>query len=95
MRYAREQAFLTDWLGRIAAIAPRNYELAVALAECRTLVKGYGDTHERGRRNYETIVGFLPRLIGRPDAAAQLTALRRAALTDNTGAQLAAAIASL
>ncbi|MFO1172810.1 MAG: indolepyruvate oxidoreductase subunit beta family protein [Hyphomicrobiaceae bacterium] len=95
MRYAREQAFLTDWLGHIGALTPRDYDLAVALAECRTLVKGYGDTHERGRRNYEAIIGLLPRLIGRPDAAAKLIDLRQAALADETGAKLAAAIASL
>jgi indolepyruvate ferredoxin oxidoreductase, beta subunit len=95
MRYQREQAFLTDWLGRISAIATRDYALAVALAECRTLVKGYGDTHERGRRNYEAIIGVLPRLAGHADAAAQLTQLRQAALADDTGMKLAAAITGL
>lgn len=95
LRYEREQAFLSDWLGRIASLAKRDYPLAVALAECRTLVKGYGDTHERGRRNYDLILANLPRLDGRAEAAAKLTALRQAALADDTGAKLAAAIANL
>ncbi len=36
-----------------------------------------------------------PRLDGRPDAAAKLTALRQAALADDTGAKLGAAVAAL
>lgn len=95
LRYEREQAFLTGWLGRIATLAKRDYALTVALAECRTLVKGYGDTHERGRRNYDLILANLARLDGRPDAAAKLNALRQAALTDDTGAKLGAAISAL
>jgi indolepyruvate ferredoxin oxidoreductase beta subunit len=94
-RYEHEQAFLTDWLGRVSALAVRDYPLAVALAECRTLVKGYGDTHERGRRNYDLIIGALPRLEGRADAATQLTDLRKAALADDTSAKLTAALAAL
>jgi indolepyruvate ferredoxin oxidoreductase beta subunit len=95
LRYEREQAFLTDWLGRIAKLAKRDYPLAVALAECRTLVKGYGDTHERGRRNYDLILGQLGRLEGRADAAAMLVELRKAALADDTGTKLGVAISAL
>jgi indolepyruvate ferredoxin oxidoreductase beta subunit len=95
LRYEREQAFLTDWLGRITNLANHDYPLAVALAECRTLVKGYGDTHERGRRNYDLIISLLPKLDGRPDAAETLDALRKAALADDTGAKLGAALAAL
>jgi indolepyruvate ferredoxin oxidoreductase beta subunit len=95
LRYEREQAFLTDWLGRIATLARRDYALAVALAECRTLVKGYGDTHARGRRSYDLIIETLAQIEGRGDAAQRLDQLRKAALADDTGARLGAAIAEL
>jgi indolepyruvate ferredoxin oxidoreductase beta subunit len=95
LRYEREQAFLSDWLGRVVTLAKRDYPLSVAFAECRTLVKGYGDTHERGRKNYDLILANLARLDGRADAAAKLITLRQAALADDTGAKLGAAIAAL
>ena len=48
LRFAEEEARLTSWLERIVATAAKDYALAVEIAECRGLVKGYGDTHERG-----------------------------------------------
>ena len=72
--------------------AARDYALAAEVAECRDLVKGYGDTHERGRARFDTIMGMLPQLAARPDAAASLARLRKAANADDTGAALAAAI---
>jgi len=56
------------------------------------LVKGYGDTNERGRARFETLMGLLPALSLRPDGAVQLAALRKAANADDTGAALDAAI---
>ena len=70
-------------------------ELAIAIAECQRLVKGYGDTHARGTANYTALIAQLPTLRGRPDAAATLRRLRDAALADEQGSQLAAAIAGL
>ena len=32
----------------------------------RSLVKGYGDTHERGRAKFDKLVALLPRLRGTP-----------------------------
>ncbi|MEZ5923484.1 MAG: indolepyruvate oxidoreductase subunit beta family protein [Hyphomicrobiaceae bacterium] len=94
-RYEEEQAFVTGWLGAIRQTAVRDYDLAVALAECRTLVKGYGDTHARGRRSYDRIMGALPKLVGRAGAAERLVALREAALADETGAKLDAELVVL
>jgi indolepyruvate ferredoxin oxidoreductase beta subunit len=58
-------------------------------------VKGYGDTHERGRACFETLMGMLPALAQRPDGAAQLAGLRKAANADDTGAALSAAIGKM
>ena len=37
------------------------------------LVRGYGDTYERGLRNFERLCQASDRLVGRPDAAAELS----------------------
>jgi indolepyruvate ferredoxin oxidoreductase beta subunit len=95
LRYQAENAHLEDWLGVVQRIAPTHYDLAVEVAAARNLVKGYGDTHERGRARYQTLIGLLPSLAQRPDGAAQLAALRKAANADDTGAALDAAIAAM
>jgi indolepyruvate ferredoxin oxidoreductase beta subunit len=82
-------------LKQIAEIAPRNYDLAVELAECQTLVKGYGDTHERGWSSFSQISSLVPNLVGDPGSAARLRALREAALADDNGVQLERAISNL
>jgi indolepyruvate ferredoxin oxidoreductase beta subunit len=95
LRFKAEQAFLDDWLHLVRETAARDYALAAEIAECRNLVKGYGDTHERGRARFDTLMGILPQLAARRDAAATLARLRKAANADDTGAALAAAINEL
>ena len=95
LRYQIENQRVEAWLEQIEEIAPRNYELAVELAECQTLVKGYGDTHERGWAAFSQLSSLVPSLISDPEGAARLRALRGAALADDSGAQLEHAIASL
>ena len=67
----------------------------MAVAECQQLVKGYGDTHARGLASYEMVMAALPQLEGKPDAAQRLSKLREAALADDTGGRLKAAVAEL
>jgi indolepyruvate ferredoxin oxidoreductase beta subunit len=95
LRYEAEQQALQQWLDTVAATAAKNYDLAVEVAAARNLVKGYGDTHERGRARFDTLMKVLPQLIDRPDGAAKLAALRKAANADDTGAALATAVAAL
>ena len=92
LRFQNEQAFLNAWLKKIIDVAQTNYALATEIALTRTLVKGYSDTHERGRERYDTLMQLLPRITELPDAAATLAKLRKAALADDTGAALNAAI---
>ena len=80
LRFANEQAFLRDWLRTIETVAATNYALATEIATTRTLVKGYSDTHERGRRRYDMLMQMLPRIMETPDPAATLAGLRKAAL---------------
>jgi indolepyruvate ferredoxin oxidoreductase beta subunit len=95
LRYQVEQTYLDEWLATVLRTAPADYDLAVEVAAARNLVKGYGDTHERGRACFEKLMALLPLLIDRPDGAAQLASLRKAANTDDTGAMLDAAIAKM
>jgi indolepyruvate ferredoxin oxidoreductase beta subunit len=95
LRFGAEQEQIEAWLAEIAEVATTHYDLAVEVAECRNLVKGYGDTHARGRENYAAIMAALPVLMSRPDAAQSVAELRQAALGDDTGAALKAALARL
>lgn len=92
MRYAEENRRIEEWLQRIAATAQRNPDLAVELAQCQRLVKGYSDTHERGIRNYDTVMRAVERA-GAQLAPATLRELRDAALADEHGHKLQAALA--
>jgi indolepyruvate ferredoxin oxidoreductase beta subunit len=91
-RYATEHAAIEAWLARIAAGAAHNPALAVEIAQCQRLVKGYSDTHERGVRNYETVMAAVAKA-GTTLAPATLRELREAALADEHGATLKAMLA--
>jgi indolepyruvate ferredoxin oxidoreductase beta subunit len=76
-------------------MAAKDYALAVEIAECRGLVKGYGDTHERGLASYETILGLVDHIAKGPEAAKRVSELRKAAVADDSGSALKAAVAKL
>jgi indolepyruvate ferredoxin oxidoreductase beta subunit len=88
LRYAEEHVRISAWLADIAAVQAGNYDLAVEIAECQRLVKGYGDTHARGLKNFERIMAAAKALAGAPQAAAQLRRWHEAALKDEDGAAL-------
>ena len=92
LRYGHEQQSIEEWLDTVLWTAEPNYDLAVEVAACRGLVKGYGDTHERASARYATLLKALPDLIDRTDAAAAMATLRKAASADETGAALSAAL---
>ena len=94
LRYRVEQERIEAWLARIAAGTGR-YELAVEIAECQRLIKGYGDTHARGLKSYDTIMQFVDRGAGRADLAAAVRRLRSAALADEEGRALDSALHEL
>jgi indolepyruvate ferredoxin oxidoreductase, beta subunit len=92
LRFAMENARIERWLARIEQAARFNAQLAAEIAQCQRLVKGYGDTHERGLRNYETLMAAVDGA-GASLAPAALRELRDAALADEHGTQLRAALA--
>jgi indolepyruvate ferredoxin oxidoreductase beta subunit len=94
LRYALENARIEAWLRAIHAVAPSDPALAVEIARCQRLVKGYSDTYERGLRNFERVMSAAPRLASRADAAPALSRLREAALADEHGKALDSAWAA-
>ena len=65
LRFAAEQAALDGWLDLLADTAARDYALALQVARMRSLVKGYGDTHERGRAKFDRLAALVPACAGR------------------------------
>jgi indolepyruvate ferredoxin oxidoreductase beta subunit len=49
-RYKQEQQQIDNWLWLIREAAKHSAELALEVAECARLIKGYGDTHARARQ---------------------------------------------
>jgi indolepyruvate ferredoxin oxidoreductase beta subunit len=90
LRFQAEHARIGEWLGHIEGHADTDYALALEVAESQRLVKGYGDTHVRGARNFDALMAALPSLRKAGDAARRLRQLRDAALADDSGKQLAA-----
>ena len=99
-RYALEQDAIEAWLALIVEAAQVSADVAVEIAECARLIKGYGDTWQRGSANYATIetqvirpllAGSLPLAQG----ADAIASARTAALVDPEGEGLAKCLAEI
>ena len=100
IRYAQEQEQIESWLRLIVEAAHRAPDLAIEIAECARLIKGYGDTHARGLSNYRTIEVRVirPALDGTlpvAHAADAVASARTAALKDPEGESLARCLAEI
>ncbi|MEE8444697.1 MAG: DUF6537 domain-containing protein, partial [Alphaproteobacteria bacterium] len=51
-RWREERSAIEDWLALIGRAARADAALAVEIAECARLIRGYGDTHRRGQMRY-------------------------------------------
>ncbi len=96
-RYGQEQAAIEAWLALIAEARSRSIALAIEIAECARLIKGYGATHRRGTLNFCRIADGLIRLALAGDldifsAPSLIARARSAALADPDGAALNDAI---
>ena len=99
-RFLQEQAAIDGWLAALAAAlaagGPDAHRLALEIAQCPRLLKGYGETWTRGRQNFETLMRTLAAdgsAAEPPGARAdRLRTAREAALRDPEGRQLAGAL---
>lgn len=90
-RYQQEQQAIEAWLADIAGCAQKSTAYAIEVAACANLIKGYGSTHRRGTRNYNTIRDALiaPVVSGVTQPAPEVLAgARDAALADPDGEAL-------
>jgi len=90
-RYQEEQQLIERWLDHVAAAARRDAALAREIAECARLIKGYGETHRRGKANFLAILDALVENPATADAREQAAAIRKAreaALADPEGQAL-------
>jgi indolepyruvate ferredoxin oxidoreductase beta subunit len=99
-RYVEEQAEIERWLGQVRAAQAVSVELAGEIAELARLIKGYGDTWQRGLGNYRRITEevIAPALAGKmpPRKAADAVANARvAALADPDGDSLNRTLAAI
>lgn len=100
LRYADEQAWIEHWLDLIDRTLAVDPDAAREVVAIGGLVKGYADTHKRGRRNFDRIVARVvePALAGDLPAPAFADAVlnaRLAALKDPEGTALDETIRSL
>ena len=84
-RYAEEQELIEHWLVCIEA-AP-SLEVALELALCARMVKGYGATNERAKENFRSIINSL-----KSSDPADIRRAREAALAEESGTALDAAL---
>jgi indolepyruvate ferredoxin oxidoreductase beta subunit len=90
-RYQEEQRLIERWLALVADAARRDAALAAEIAECARLIKGYGETHRRGKANFLAIVDALvenPATADPREQAAAIRKAREAALADPEGQAL-------
>ena len=95
LRFQEENARIEAWLARTESLAADNYLVAVQLAKAQRLVKGYGETHERGWRNFTTLLAHVDELAARSDGGSVLARLIEAALADEEGTSLRREITAL
>ncbi len=96
-RFAEEQVMIERWLKAIGRASEVNSKLALEIAELARLLKGYGDTHRRGRTNFDVVMSRIvePLLASGAEAASaapRLKTAREAALADPDGAALKSAL---
>jgi indolepyruvate ferredoxin oxidoreductase beta subunit len=93
-RFAAEQRMIETWLAGIAEGLARGHRLGHEIALCGRLIKGYGTTNERGKDNLLHVLRHLAHLPSADEAAQAVAAAREAALADEAGKALDAALLS-
>jgi indolepyruvate ferredoxin oxidoreductase beta subunit len=86
-RYKKQRAFINTWLDRVTAAAVDDYDYGLAVARSVEIVRGYGETYERGLSRYLRIV--------KAGDAATVRRLHQAALADEDGARFNAALETI
>jgi len=95
LRYAQEQTLIERWLAAVRGTAAHGLPLALEIAECARLIKGYGETNRRGKANFLAIMDTLvdnPQSADRHEQAVAIRKAREAALADPEGKAIGKAL---
>jgi indolepyruvate ferredoxin oxidoreductase, beta subunit len=99
LRFAQEHREMMHWWLQIENLAGHHPLLALEFARAQRLIKGYSDTQQRGKRNFQTLLLALPSLASEVEgdavAAKKLKRLADAALADDLGQGLKASLSAL
>lgn len=90
-RFREQNKFIETWLDRVTNAAVKDYDYGVAVARCIEIVKGYGETYERGLSRYLAMIDVET---GAKNSD-EVRQLYRAALADEKGEAFEVAVASL
>jgi len=82
-RFSVQQQLISNWLKQINTALKDDYDYALAVAQCIEMVKGYGDTYQRGLTRYQEILSIARR--SSRDRASVVRQLRVAAEGDEKG----------
>lgn len=93
-RFRNQEAFVRDWLDRVITAASDDYDYAMSIARCIEIVKGYGETYERGLARYQATIGAAEN-VSEGKSADVVQRLHRAALADEKGKVFQDTLASL
>lgn len=91
-RFALEQRMIEQWLQGVVDGLLRDWRLGNEIALCGRLIKGYGSTNERGKENLLHVLEHLARGGVASEAADAIRTAREAALADDAGKALDAAL---
>ena len=97
LRFGVETRAIESWLETISLAMQSNHKVALEISESAGLIKGYGDTHQRGMKSYTLIMEQLVKpAVSNNDftdqLAMQISAARSAALADPDGQTLKATL---
>lgn len=92
LRFVEEQERIGHWLNDVHEAARQDLEVALELVRCQRLIKGYGDTFERGLSNFNAIRAGFMSLPAAQRTAGWLAEARQKALADDRGTALASHI---
>jgi indolepyruvate ferredoxin oxidoreductase, beta subunit len=81
IRYAEEQTNIDAWMQAMVSSLKRAPAFAAALAELPRVLKGYGDTHERGKRAYGLIFSRIVQPAVQGGHEAEMAPALRSAIT--------------
>lgn len=87
LRYHIENKRILAWLDLINKCVKINPDLAYEISVCPRLIKGYGNTHERGINRFSRIMAFIEKNQDQNNVNIKVAELRQAALLSSGGAE--------